>query len=150
MWLETLRLRAWARINVPMIAYLAPSVVLSSDDEIAIRIRLRRRSKNHLKSMYFGALQVGADVAGGFMALRHAQAAGQPISFVFKDAEASFLRRAESDVTFTCGDGRVIRRTVEAAIASGERHEIPVRIDATCDGERVAQFTLTLSLRRKR
>ncbi len=146
---ETLLLRAWAAKNVPMIGYLKPKLVHQDDDSVTVRIPLRRRSKNHLKSMYFGALQVGADVAGGFMALRHAQKAGQPISFVFKDAQASFLRRAEADVDFTCQDGGAIQRTVDKALRTGERVEVPVHIEAIAAGETVARFTLTLSLKAK-
>lgn len=143
-------LRAWAMKNVPMIGYVRPRLVASSDESVTFRIPLTRRTRNHLKSMYFGALQVGADVAGGFMALRHAQNAGEPISFVFKDAQANFLRRAEADVDFTCQDGAAIQRMVDTAIRTGERHELPVRIEATAGDEVVARFTLTLSLKPKR
>ncbi len=146
---ETLGMRLWAAKNVPMIAYLRPRIDQVDDDVVAVTIPLTRRSKNHLRSMYFGALQVGADVAGGFMALRHAQQAGRPISFVFKDAKASFVRRAEADVTFTCHDGAAIRQLVDKALRTGERHELPVHIEATAAGETVARFTLTLSLKAK-
>ncbi len=142
-------LRAWAAKNVPMIAYLKPRLISVDDEHVSFMIPLTRRSKNHLKSMYFGALQVGADVAGGFIALRHAQRAGRPISFVFKDAQAEFLRRAEDDVVFTCRDGAAIRATVEAALADGERHNIPVDIEAMAGDELAAKFTLTLSLKAK-
>ncbi len=149
MWKETMAMRAWAVANVPMISYVRPKVVRMSQQEVAVKIPLTRRTRNHLKSMYFGALNVGADLAGGFMALRHAQASGKKISFVFKDSQAQYLRRAEDDVVFTCEAGDAIRALVDRAIRTGERHELPVAIIATCNDEVVARFTLTLSLRAK-
>ncbi len=141
---ETLALRAWAAKNVPMIGYVRPKVTHVDDDGVTICIPLTRRTKNHLRSMYFGALQVGADLAAGFMALRHAKG---PISFVFKDADAKFVRRAEADVEFACRDGPAIRQTVDEALRTGKRTEVPVHVEATAAGEVVAQFTLTLSLK---
>ncbi|GAM75988.1 hypothetical protein JCM19241_286 [Vibrio ishigakensis] len=44
---------------------------------VEVKIPLRRRTKNHLNSMYMGALVVGADVAGGFLAAMKAQNQGQ-------------------------------------------------------------------------
>ena len=31
----------------------------------------KRRNKNHVGSMYFGALCVGADLTGGYLAMHH-------------------------------------------------------------------------------
>ncbi len=149
MWKETMAMRAWAMANVPMIGYVRPKVIEMTPQRVAVKIPLTRRTRNHLKSMYFGALNVGADLAGGFMALRHAQASGQKISFVFKDSKAQYLRRAEQDVLFTCEDGDAIRALVDKAIKTGERHELPVSITATAGAEVVAKFVLTLSLRAK-
>ncbi len=146
---ETLAMRAWAVANVPMIAYVRPKVVAMTPERVAVKIPLNRRTRNHLKSMYFGTLNVGADLAGGFMALRHAQASGKKISFVFKDSHAQYLRRAEEDVVFTCEAGAAIRGLVDKAVKTGERHELPVAIVATAGDEVVARFTLTLSLRAK-
>ncbi len=149
MWKETMAMRAWAVANVPMIAYVRPTIVSMSPQHISVRIPLTRRTRNHLKSMYFGALNIGADLAGGFIALRRAQESGKKISFVFKDSQAQYLRRAEGDVVFTCEAGDSIRALVDKAVKTGERHELPVAIVARVGDEIVARFTLTLSLRAK-
>src|SRR5262245_29826808 len=66
----TWKLRWWTFLRVPMAFFLSPSVVEASARRVVIRIPLTWRSKNHLGSMYFGALCVGADLAGGLLALR--------------------------------------------------------------------------------
>ena len=150
---ETVRLRLWTLANVPLLFYLRPSVVQATDRRCVVRIPLSRRSRNHLGSMYFGALCAGADLAGGLTAKRHIDASGRKVSLIFKDLQARFHKRAEGDVLFTCEDAEAIGELVSRTIASGEREELPVRIVATVPDklgeEPVAEFTLTLSLKRR-
>jgi hypothetical protein len=86
------------------------------------------------------------------MRLIHTEAEGK-VALIFKDFHADFLKRAEGDVRFTCEQGREIRALVRKALASGERESLPVHVTATVPSklgdEPVAQFTLTLSLKRR-
>ncbi|MFQ6604583.1 MAG: PaaI family thioesterase [Fidelibacterota bacterium] len=138
--------------KIPMLFYARPSVVAIDDHHIIVKIPLRRRTRNHLGSMYFGALAVGADCAGGFLAMELIQRAGVPVSLVFKDIQGTFLKRPDGDVHFTCHDGDKIKALVASVVKSEERQNLPVNITATVPAvgpERVAQFTLTLSLKKK-
>jgi acyl-coenzyme A thioesterase PaaI-like protein len=150
---ETTRLRLWALTKIPLLFFLRPSVVEASEGRTVIRIPLSRRSRNHLGSMYFGALCAGADLAGALTAMRRIEASGRRISLIFKDLKAQFFKRAEGDVQFCCEDGEAIAGLVRRAIESGEREELPVRIVATVPDklgpEPVAEFVLTLSLKRR-
>jgi acyl-coenzyme A thioesterase PaaI-like protein len=148
---ETLGIRLWAFLKIPMLAFVRPSVVELNNDRVVIRLRLTRRTKNHLGSMYFAALCAGADAAGGLIAFRMIQKSGKKVSLIFKSFEAEFLKRPEGDVHFTCEEGAAIRALVERVIASGEREHIPVHVTATVPAkfgdEPVAKFVLTLSLK---
>lgn len=103
--------------------------------------------------MYFGALCAGADLAGALTAMRRIEVSGRKISLIFKDVKAQFHKRAEADVLFDCEDGGAVDDLVRRAIESGEREELPVRIVATVPeklgSEPVAEFILTLSLKRR-
>ncbi len=134
---------------VPMIAYSQMQVLEVSDDTVAIKIPFIKENKNHLNSMYFGSLSVGADAAGGILALHHAKKAGKEVAIVFKDFNADFLKRAEGDTIFSCNDGKAIADLVAIAVATGERQNMPVNIEATVDGSQdaVARFVLTLSIK---
>src|SRR6185312_13903005 len=123
---ETVRLRAVGLLKIPVLFFLSPSVVELDDYRCVVRIPLTRRSKNHLGSMYFGALCAGADCAGGLIAWKlsdEAAARGKKISLIFKDFKAEFLKRAEGDVFFTCEDGQAIRQLVERVLTTGERDD---------------------------
>jgi acyl-coenzyme A thioesterase PaaI-like protein len=60
-----LLLRLMGLFQIPLLAFVKPRILVINDEKCVVKIRNRRRVKNHLKSMYFGALCVGADVAGG-------------------------------------------------------------------------------------
>jgi acyl-coenzyme A thioesterase PaaI-like protein len=150
---ETMVVRGFSLFKIPLLFFCSPSVLELSDSRCVVRIPRNRRTQNHLKSLYFGALCVGADCAGGLIAMRAIQKRKAPVSLIFKDFQAEFLKRAEGDTHFTCDDGEAILVAVERAIRSGERENIPVRITATVPSksgdEPVARFTLTLSLKKK-
>jgi acyl-coenzyme A thioesterase PaaI-like protein len=149
---ETVVLRTFGFLKIPMLAYVCPKVVELSDQKAAVQIPLSRKTKNHLNSMYFGALSVGADCAGGLLASYWIRKRGKPVVLVFKDFKAEFLKRPTGDVLFSCSQGELIRDTVDLAIKTGERHNCPMEIVATVPSqgpEPVAKFILTLSLKLK-
>ncbi len=146
---ETLYVRLWSFLKIPALYFIRPKVVQMSSTRVVVRVRLRRRTKNHLGSMYFGVLCAGADCAGGLIAMDRIRDSGEPVSLIFKDFHAEFLKRAEADVDFICEDGEAISGLVRSVIASGEREHLPVRVTAVAAGEPVANFTLTLSLKKK-
>lgn len=136
--------------KIPVIYFLRPKLLRVDDEGAEVRIKLRRRSKNHLNSMYFGALAVGADVAGGILAFYFAEKSGLKISFAFKAVEGEFLKRATSDIVFKCDEGALIQQIVEESKHSGERVNRKVTVLAyNCDNEIVADFKMTLSVKVK-
>jgi hypothetical protein len=148
---QTLGLRAWALTNVFLLYFVKPTLVELNSERCIVKIPLNWRTKNHLKSMYFGALCIGADVAGGLMAFEEVRKKGARISFVFKDINARFLKRPEGDVHFTNADGAKVQALVDRALASGEREEATVHVTATVpsiSNEPVAEFDLTLSIKK--
>ena len=145
-------IRQFGIFKVPMIWYCRPKVIEHTDEKIEIKIALRRRTKNHFGSMYFGVLAVGADITGGFLAMEPIKESGRNITLIFKDFKANFLKRPEGDVHFICNDGLAIRDLVKQASGSAVRHNYKLNIDATVPSlskDVVARFELTLSLKDK-
>ena len=138
--------------KIPLLWFCRPKIVHISNKSIEIKIPLKRRTKNHLKSMYFGALSVGADITGGFLAMMCIQKSDRKIALIFKDFKADFLKRAEGDVHFVCNEGDEISKLVHKTIKSGQRENMIVHIDAIVpliSDDVVAKFELTLSLKDK-
>jgi len=149
----TLALRLWSFRKIRLISWVKPSVVDLTADRCEIVVPLTWRTRNHLRSMYFGALCTGADAAAALIALDATRRAGGAIAIVFKDVHGEFLKRAEDDVHFACEQGREILELVRKASVSGERESLPIHVTATVPKlfgpEPVARFTLTLSVKRR-
>jgi len=149
---ETLSLRWFGLTKIPVLFYFGVSVTEITKERMVVRIPLRRRTKNHLGSMYFGALCAGADCAAGAFAMHLIKQQPKHVSLVFKDFSAEFLKRAEGDVDFCCDQGIEIAELVARALASDERVERQLDVVATVPSlsdEPVARFKLTLSLKKR-
>ncbi len=134
--------------KIPLIGYVRPRLVEINDDTIKVKIRLRRKTKNHLNSMYFGALAVGADIAGGIHVFYYSEIMGKKVSFSFKGMKADFLKRAESDVTFESNQGQVIKAAILESIETGERVNKTIMVNAIdSNNEIVATFEMISSLK---
>ncbi len=147
----SLRLFAWARI--PLIALVRPRLLAVDADRCVVRLPLTPLTRNHLHSMYFGALSIGADIAGGLIVMNLIRSKRSRVAFLFKDFEARFFKRAEGAVVFTCEDGRKLAALLERAEQSGEREEDTVSVVATVPDklgdEPVARFKLTISMKKR-
>ena len=145
-------LKFFGFFKVPFIWLTRAKVLRLDESSVEIKIPLKRKTKNHLNSMYFGALAIGADVAGGFMAMTKAKQNNMRISLAFKHVEGRFIQRAESDVHFICDDGAVIDKMLATTMETGERVNESVRITSVCPAidrnQAVAEFDLTLSVKR--
>jgi acyl-coenzyme A thioesterase PaaI-like protein len=147
----TARLWTFAALRVPLILFLRPRVRELSDDRAAVTIPLSRRTRNPAGSMYFGALASGADMVPGMLAVVCGRRLGRPVRFAFRECTARFLRRADGDVTFACGDGAAVASALARSSASRGWHEARVKVVATCGtangDEPVATFDLLLAVR---
>ncbi len=149
---ETALVRLLA-LKIPMFLWLGPRVLELDDEGCAITIPFGWRSRNHLNSMYVGALCAGADLASGLNAARLIQGRYRRVKLVFADMRCEFLKRADGDVVFRSRAGRRIAEAVRQADETGERVTLPIEVVATVPKkygeEPVARFTLGLSLKRR-
>lgn len=59
---QTAFIRLYTFWNIPLIWWIRPSVIEMGKKKTELKIALNRRTKNHLNSMYFGALAIGAEL----------------------------------------------------------------------------------------
>jgi len=136
--------------KIPMLWFVRPKVVSIDSKEAVVKIRLRRRTRNHVRSMYFGAMSVGADLSAGLHTFYFAGSDQKRMHFVFKSMHAEFLKRAESDVRFISTEGDKIKAAVELARNSGERQNESVLVEARDrENELVATFQMGVSVKFK-
>lgn len=151
--LETLKLWFFTLFNIPLIFWLRPRVVELSNQRAMVKIKLNHRTRNHVRSMYFGAICTGVDLVPGLLAMRLIKQSKQKISFVFKDFQGEFLHRAESHVYFICDQGHLIQEAVNQAITTNERQNVTLQVitivpDKFGD-EPTGKFSLTISMKKR-
>ena len=138
------RLNFYLRIisfwKIPLLFYCRPKIILLTDQKVQFKIKLKRRVKNHLGSMYLGALAVGADLASGYFAFHYLQKHKKSISLIFKDFHADFYRRSMDDGVFTCDMGLEIKELIDNSVdevLAGYCTDIEVKLfaDGSCSVE---------------
>lgn len=150
---QTWQIRAFGLSKIPMMAFTNPTVVDINDEKLEVKIPLNFRTQNHWKSLYFGALAVGADAAVGMLAMRIMETRGAKVSLIFKDFKAEYFKRADGDTHFICDRGAEIDELITEALTTGERVNKTIEAYATVPSkygdEPVAKFGLTLSLKKR-
>ena len=151
LWKETLKLRAFSILKIPLLFLVRPQVIEITKDRCEVMIPLNYLTRNHVKVMYFGVLAMGADLAGGAFVLNAIKHSGKKVGFIFKDFTADFLKRAEADVHFICEEGEKVSQVVSETIKTKKRANTTVNIIATTPAktgdEPIAKFTLTISVK---
>ena len=148
--IQTIKLRFYTLFKVPMINYCRPVVVEITDDRSHVVIPLRYRTKNHVNSMYFGSLSVGADLCVGLLGMHHIGQSGGGLVLIFKDFKVSFIKKALSHVHFICAEGEAVKALIAKVVKTGHRQNATVHGFATTPtvsgDEHIAKFDLTLSV----
>lgn len=150
-------LRFYAWFKIPLIGFCSPKLMELTDTRLALKVPLGYRTQNHLKSMYFGALAIGAEMSIVLIAVlkikEHTDAGGDPIDFVFKDFKIDFLKRPDGHVHFISDDIKTVVDQIGEAKNSLDRINKTMKgyavVPSVNPDERVAEFELTLSVKRR-
>ena len=144
-------LKALGFFKIPLIFYVNPKIIFLSEKEIRVKIKLRRRTKNHYGTMYFGAIAVGADISTGLFAMHIAQQRGIKMNLLFKDFKINFLKRPAGDVVFICNEYQKINEQIDEVVKRKVRVNKIVKGYAIVPSidfhEKVCEFELTISLK---
>ncbi|MEZ4704150.1 MAG: DUF4442 domain-containing protein [Bdellovibrionota bacterium] len=139
------------RFAIPMLGFAKPKIHVLDESKCILKIPLSRRTKNHLGSMYFGALCMGAEMSAGILAIKLIRSQNQKIDMVFKDIQANFVKRADGDTYFVCECGDQIRQMIDQARHSSDRVEQSISGFAYVHNmnEPVMEYRLTISVKNR-
>lgn len=152
---NTILTNLYVNLKIPLLAYCKPIILEKSKERNVLKIKLGFITRNHLKSMYFGALCMGGEATVAFGAAQLVEDLKKErnirVDFVFKDFKAEFLRRPESHVYFVCDQGAKAIELIEKSIQSGQRENALFQSYAVCfhndEPEIVATFEVTMSVK---
>lgn len=147
-------LKLYAMTKIPLLSYANPQFIRLEDNETELKINLNRRTRNHLNTMYFGALCMGGELVIAAKAVKAIYDNKLAVDFVFKDFQAQFLKRADGDVHFICHEGLAVEQLIKDASSSDERVNRVFKsyayVPSKDKDHPVAEFTLTLSVKARR
>lgn len=144
------KLETFLHKSVPMIKYANISLEEITEEFAIAKIPFTEQNKNHVNSVYFGSLAIGADVAAGGLAFYHIESKCLDSTVVFKDFNANFIKRAEGDTYFICKDKDIIESSIREMLLTKKRVNFPLTVIATTNlktYEPVAEFILTTSIK---
>ncbi len=152
LWRETLKLWMFSFFKLPLVWWIGPRVTELTESSSNICIRFKHRTRNHVGSMYFGALCVGAELAPGLLTMSLLRKQQGQFSLIIKDFQAQFFKRFEGDTHFTCAEGNLIADTIKRVIQTKERQSIALNVIATVPAkfgnEPVGKFVVMISIKK--
>ncbi|MGE4130278.1 MAG: DUF4442 domain-containing protein [Bdellovibrionales bacterium] len=148
----TALINAYSALQIPLLGFITPRVMELGPKRSMVRVRLDRRTRNHLGVMYFGALAMGAELSIALKAVECIASQRLKVDFIFKDFQAEFLRRADGHVHFVCDQVEAVEKLIMDATQSEERLEKKFSGFAfvpSSSEEPVMKYKLTLSVKKR-
>lgn len=140
-------------LKIPLVLFISPRVVEAGEKRFVLKVPLSYRTKNHLNSMYFGAMGIGAELSIAAAAVMAISESKQKIDFVFKDFSGQYLKRGDGDVHFICEEVEAVKALIEEAKTNPERIERKFKgyaiVPKKSETEPVMTYELTLSVRNR-
>ena len=145
-------------MKIPLVAFVSPKVRAFDEQKCVLEIPLNMRTKNHLGSMYFGAMAIGAELSIAVAAVLAIQESKQKIDFVFKDFDAKFLKRGDGHVHFVSMEVAEVKKMIRDSAGVADRVERKFKGFAYVPGPdkippeqavHVMDYELTLSVRNR-
>ena len=153
---DSLLINVWCFINIKLISFVGVRILNADENSVVVRLKLNRRTKNHLNSMYMGAQVIGAEIGPVFYAIKYCELNSLPVNSEYKDVSADFKRKTKGKyVYFKCEDTRKIKETLDVCASSTERAYEKIKVGAYDDKKMtekslVSEFEFTATFRQRR
>ncbi|MCC7467095.1 MAG: DUF4442 domain-containing protein [Saprospiraceae bacterium] len=115
--------------KLPAAWFMGLSVRHCDLDRCEVVLPFRWRSQNPFRSIYFAAECAAAEMSTGLLAMAHIQEAG-PMSMLVTNIEASFYKKADQKLVFTCTEGKLLKGVIQKTLETGQ----PQTYQATSEG----------------
>lgn len=152
LWKLNFLMNLIAFFKLPMVFFVRPRLVQYDEQNCTIKIKKTFRTRNHINSMYFGALAVGAELSIAVPAVFMIQSSKQKVEIVFKSFECEFLKKAHDDVYFKFKEVSAVRSLLETTIKTKERVTQTFEAhaySASHPDEPIMSYRLTMALKAK-
>ena len=132
-------------------AYISGVRVRSITDENATAsVKHRWINQNPFKSLYWATQGMAAELVTGILMIKKIKESGSKISMLVVKQEGSFHKKATGNIVFSCDEGAVIDKVIDAAIKTKEGQSLVLKASGfDQDNEMVSSFEFTWSIKSK-
>lgn len=153
---DTLLINLWCFINIRLISFIGVSIVRSDESGAVVRLKVGRRTKNHLNSMYMGSQVIGAEIGPIFYAIKYCELNDLQINSEYASVAAEFYKKTRSKyVYFYFKDTSLIKDALIRADQTNDRQFQDVEVgvyDSESFEKRnlVSKFNFKATFRKRR
>lgn len=153
---DSFLINLWCLINIRLISYVGVRIIKADKEATIVRLKVNRRTKNHLQSMYMGAQVIGAEIGPIFYAIKYCELNDLKINSEYTSVKAEFLKKTRSKyVYFYFPQAQLVEQALLNAQKTNERQYQDVAIcvydsDDFNDENLVSRFNFQATFRRRR
>ena len=153
---DSFLINLWCFINIRLISFVGVKIVKTDDTGAIVRLKVNRRTKNHLNSMYMGSQVIGAEIGPIFYAIKYCELNDLKINSEYCSVAAEFYKKTRSKyVYFYFKDTKLIKEALIKADESSERQYQDVEVgvyDSDCfeNKQLVSKFIFKATFRKRR
>ncbi len=129
-----------------------PKVIRLDDTVAEVSVKRWWLTGNHVGSMYFGALAMAAELSTALQLLNRLKNERLALTFIFKDAQFDFLKRAEGTVIFHIDEVQKVNELIDEAFRTNSRTDRLISGYAYSEKDpqtKVLSYKITLSVKTK-
>ena len=126
---DSFLINIWCLINIRLISFVGVKIVRADELETVVRLKVSRRTKNHLNSLYMGSQVIGAEIGPIFYAIKYCELNDLKINSEYSSVAAEFYKKTRSKYVYFRFQGtKLIKESLIRAEESSKRQYQDVEV----------------------
>jgi hypothetical protein len=144
------KFRSLMFFQIPLIWFSGIKVNQFDRNICSVKLPFTRRTQNPFRSVYFAAQCMAAELSTGLILMAETIETGKKCSMLVTDMRATFIKKADATIFFTCSPNNIITNAIQNAIDNNEPVKFMLMSEGKMDdGTVVASFEFEWSLKFK-
>ncbi|MFT4611491.1 MAG: hypothetical protein ACJA1H_003050 [Glaciecola sp.] len=142
------KLNTFLLFKLPAAFFCGVRTKILDDTKCVVSVKHRWINQNPFNSMFWAVQGMAAELTTGALVMSKAKDSGQKISMLIVTNNASFTKKANGRITFTCDEGHKIDETITKAIETGEGQTVWLNSKGiNTEGMQVSDFNFEWTLK---
>ena len=148
-FLSGFKQRLYFAKNLPMGLFAGIRLIELDGKRSVAKVPYRWRNKNPFASMYFAVQSMAAELSTAAPAMLAIRGVDYKVVLIITDMNAEFVKKAKTDLVFTCTSYQDNVRAIQALAHNGESASVTAKtIGTDQEGDVVSEFSFTWTFKR--